>query len=92
MPLGTEEGADMSIYVIPINRLSPKALQGVIEEFILREGTDYGEQEASLEAKLRQVKDKLEKGQAILVFDDETETTSIIPAEVWQFRRQQVED
>ena len=79
----------MSVHVIPISRLSPEALLGVIEEFILREGTDYGEREASHEAKLRQVKDKLKKGQAVLVFDDETETTSIIPSEIWKFRRQQ---
>jgi uncharacterized protein YheU (UPF0270 family) len=46
----------MSIHIIPVNRLSPIALQGVIEEFILRERTDYGEQEISREMKFSQVK------------------------------------
>jgi uncharacterized protein YheU (UPF0270 family) len=67
----------MSIHKIPVNRLSPKALQGVVEEFISRYGTDYGEREASPETSFRQVKNKLEKGLAVLVFDDEAETTNI---------------
>jgi len=46
----------VSIHVIPVNRLSPEALQGVIEEFISRHGTDYGESEASPETSFRQVK------------------------------------
>ena len=67
----------MAIHRIPVNKLSPEALQGVIEEFISRAGTDYGEIEASPETKFRQVKYKLETGMAVLIFDDETETTNI---------------
>jgi uncharacterized protein YheU (UPF0270 family) len=37
----------MPAHVIPVDRLSPEALQGVIEEFVSREGTDYGETEVS---------------------------------------------
>jgi len=70
----------MSVHKIPVNKLSPMALQGVIEEFISRNGTDYGEIEASTEAKFRQVKQKLENGLAVLIFDDETETTNIFLA------------
>jgi uncharacterized protein len=67
----------MSIHKIPVNKLSPEALRGVIEEFISRDGTDYGEIEVSMETKFRQVKYKLESGLAILIFDDEAETTNI---------------
>ena len=67
----------MSVHRIPVNRLSAKALRGVIEEFISRAGTDYGEIEASQETKFSQVKYKLENGSAVLIFDDETETTNI---------------
>lgn len=70
----------MSIHTIPVNRLSPEALQGVIEEFISRSGTDYGEIEAPTETKFRQVKYKLETGSAVLIFDDKTETTNIFLA------------
>jgi uncharacterized protein YheU (UPF0270 family) len=71
----------MSIHVIPINRLSLEALRGVIEEFISREGTDYGEVEVSPETRFRQVRHRLEKGLAVLIFDDETETTNIFLAD-----------
>ena len=71
----------MSIHIIPVNRLSPEALQGVIEEFISREGTDYGEIEVSPETGFRQVRHKLERGLAVLIFDDETETTNIFLAD-----------
>jgi len=71
----------MSVHIIPVNKLSSNALQGVIEEFISRNGTDYGEVEASPETNVRQVKHKLEKGLAVLVFDDQTGTTNIFLAD-----------
>jgi hypothetical protein len=71
----------MAIHIIPVGKLSTKALQGVIEEFISRNGTDYGAMEASLETNIRQVKSKLKDGSAVLVFDDETETTNIFLAD-----------
>lgn len=71
----------MSIHIIPVNRLSVEALQGIINEFISREGTDYGEIEVSPETKFRQVKHRLEKGLSVLIFDDQTETTNILQAD-----------
>ena len=70
----------MTIHRIPVNKLSPEALQGIINEFISRDGTDYGEVEVSWETKFRHVKDKLKNGSAVLIFDDETETTNIFLA------------
>jgi uncharacterized protein len=70
----------MSVHRIPVDRLSSEALQGVVEEFISRAGTDYGEVEASRETKASQVKLKLENGSAVLFFDDEAETTNILLA------------
>jgi uncharacterized protein YheU (UPF0270 family) len=70
----------MSIHKIPVNKLSPEALRGVIEEFISRDGTDYGEVEVPMETKFRQVKYGLESGLAVFIFDDETETTNILLA------------
>ncbi len=71
----------MAIHKIPIERLSPEAIRGVIEEFILREGTDYGEKETSMETKIHQVRIKLEKGLSVLVFEDVSETTNILNAD-----------
>lgn len=71
----------MSVHIIPVNRLSPEALRGVIQEFVSREGTDYGEREVSPEAKFEQVRHKLEHGLVVLIFDDETQTTNILSAD-----------
>ena len=71
----------MLFHIIPVNKLSAKALKGVIEEFISRNGTDYGAVEASLETSFQQVKNRLKDGSAILVFDDDTENTNILMAD-----------
>lgn len=68
----------MAVHRIPVTRLSPEALDGVIGEFITRYGTDYGEIEVSWEGKFNQVKSGLEGGRAVLLYDDETETTTIV--------------
>jgi uncharacterized protein YheU (UPF0270 family) len=59
----------MSVQKIPVSRISPDALQGVIEEFISRDSTDHGEIEVSRETIFRQLKDKLETGSAVLIFE-----------------------
>ena len=64
--------------IIPYKEISADALQGLIEEFISREGTDYGEIEISLAQKCQQVKALLQKGEAVVAFDMATETVSII--------------
>lgn len=64
--------------IIPIEKLSPELLHSIIEEFVTREGSDYGEIEYSLEEKVAQVKLQLERGQACVVFNPEDETCSIV--------------
>jgi len=66
--------------LIPYDQLSPEALTGVIEEFVTRDGTDYGEREVSLEEKTARVKRQLGTGKAVIVFDTELETCTILPA------------
>ncbi len=60
--------------------LSPEALRGLIEEFVTRDGTDYGGVERSVEEKITQVTAQLTSGEARLVFDPETETANIVVA------------
>ena len=64
-----------------MDRLSREALLGVIDDFILREGTDYGHGEPSLEEKRAAVIRQLKKGEAHVVFDAKTETCSIVREE-----------
>ena len=64
--------------VIPHSELSPDALRGVLESFVLREGTDYGEREVSLDQKVAQVLRQLERGEAQIVFDATLESVDIV--------------
>jgi len=68
----------MTALKIPYDQLSPEALQGVVEEFVTRDGTDYGEVEIPLETKVVQVMNQLKSGKAVIVFDQETETCTIM--------------
>ena len=62
---------------VPWQRLAPETLRALIEEFITREGTDYGRQERSFEAKIADVQRLLERGHAKIVFDAETQSCDI---------------
>jgi uncharacterized protein YheU (UPF0270 family) len=64
--------------VIPHRELSPEALRGVLESFVLREGTDYGEREVSLDSKVAQVLRQLERGEAQIVFDATLQSVDIV--------------
>jgi uncharacterized protein len=63
---------------VPHAELSPEALTAVIEAFVLREGTDYGEHEFTLERKIAQVRALLESGGAQIVFDPNSATVDIV--------------
>ena len=67
--------------IINIDDLSQQALYGVIEAFILREGTDYGEIEISLDEKIAQVHQQLVLGNLVLVFSDLHQTVNIMSKE-----------
>ena len=59
--------------------LSPDALKGIIESFILREGTDYGVQEVSLDKKTEQILKQIQNGRVKIYFDQTSETVSLVP-------------
>lgn len=65
--------------IIPYEQLSSDALQGLIEEFITREGTDYGEEEIPLNIKVEQIKQLLKRREVVVVFDTASESVSILP-------------
>ncbi|UFN69358.1 YheU family protein [Vibrio alginolyticus] len=63
--------------IIPWQDIAPDTLENLIREFVLREGTDYGNVEVSLQDKVDQVKTQLEKGEAVIVFSELHETVDI---------------
>jgi len=64
--------------IIPYKQVSADALQGLVEGFILRDGTDYGLVEASLEQKVAQVMLQLERDEVQVVFDAVSESASLM--------------
>jgi uncharacterized protein YheU (UPF0270 family) len=64
--------------VVPYTELAPDLLHAVVESFVLREGTDYGEKEISLEAKVARVLVQLKNGEARILFDPESESVTIV--------------
>lgn len=75
---GSGKSAPAESVVVPYADLAPELLHAVVESYVLREGTDYGEKEFSLEDKVAHVVKQLKRGDAQIVFDPETETVSII--------------
>ena len=65
--------------IIPHRMLSPEALHGVIEAFIMREGTDYGLHEVPLATKVGQVRYQLDAGTAVIVYDEAMDSWTIQP-------------
>ena len=65
--------------IIPWQDLAPETLDNLIESFVLRECTDYGEHERSLEQKVNDVKRQLKSGDVVLVWSELHETVNIMP-------------
>lgn len=70
----------MNPVVVPHTALSSGALIALVEEFVTRDGTDYGDQECDLETKKAGVMRQLEAGDIVVVFDPESETATIVLA------------
>ena len=62
---------------IPWEHLNPNTLRALVEAFITREGTDYGDVEFSLEQKVAQVLGQLQTGAIVITFDPQTETCDL---------------
>jgi uncharacterized protein len=75
---GPRESGSQESVVVPYSELAEELLHAVVESYVLREGTDYGEKEFSLEDKVAHVVKQLKRGEAQIVFDPETESVSVV--------------
>ena len=66
------------MFEIPPERLTDDVLTAIIEEFVSREGTDYGAVERDFAAKVAQVKRQIQKGEVAIVFDPESESCNLL--------------
>lgn len=67
--------------LIPRNKLASDVLEALIEEFILREGTDYGQNEVTLEQKKKQIFNQLNAEHIVILFDPDRESTTLMTRE-----------
>jgi len=75
--------------IIPFTELSSEILDSIIKEFVLREGTEYGDHNVELSEKIAQVKSQLDQGSAVLVYSELHETVNILPADQFQQQSEQ---
>ncbi len=65
------------VIAIPYERLSDDVLAAIIEEFVSREGTDYGDYSHSLADKVEQVLKQVKQGKAVVLFDPDSQSCHI---------------
>ena len=66
--------------IIPFEELEEDTLISLVESFILREGTDYGDDEVSLEEKSSQIIQQIKTGKILIVYSELHESCDLMPA------------
>lgn len=56
--------------IVPWQEIAAETLDNLIKEFVLREGTDYGSHEVSLEHKIEEVRQQIRSGEAVILFSE----------------------
>lgn len=78
---GDEHAPEEGVICVPYDRLSADALDGIIEEFVSREGTDYGDYNYSFDDKKEQVREQIRRGLVVILFDPVGETCQLALAD-----------
>ncbi len=66
--------------IIPHTELDTETLNSLVQSFILREGTDYGNNEVSLDVKTKQILEQIYAKKIIIVYSELHETCDLVPA------------
>jgi uncharacterized protein YheU (UPF0270 family) len=69
--------------IIPHQQLDNETLNNLIEYYVLREGTDYGDEEVSLADKVQHVMRQLEKGDIVIVFSELHESINLMSKQLF---------
>ena len=67
--------------IIPYDELSTDALQALIEDFVTRDGTDYGQVEMTMQDKASHLLELLKSGELLITYNEETETCGLVSRE-----------
>jgi uncharacterized protein len=76
--------------VIPVSQLQEETLNNILEEFITREGTDYGDYEISLPQKVDRLKRQIVQGDIVIVFDSVLESVNLMTKKDYESNWSQV--
>lgn len=69
---------DEQNFIITPDKISKEALDNIIEDFVLREGTNYGSEDFSLEAKKKQVLLQIKEDKVLILYDHENESINLM--------------
>lgn len=67
--------------LIPYQNLNPDTLDALIEAFVLREGTDYGDSELSLAQKVAMVRMQIQRGTVVICYSEQEESVDLLNAQ-----------
>ena len=73
-PTGEQEKA----VEVPYERLEPETLRNIIQEFVSRDGADWGEPGGAMEEKVAQIMQQLRKRKVKVVFELKSQTANIV--------------
>jgi len=65
--------------IIPPASLAPETLTNLLQDYITREGTDYGEVELTLEEKLDILRPQVLNSQVLIVYDGSSGSFTLRP-------------
>lgn len=77
MSISKADACDARWVEVPRRALSTEALAGVVDEYVTREGTEYGEREYTLLEKRAQAMQLLERGDVIIAYEPKSRTTTL---------------
>jgi hypothetical protein len=63
---------------VPYEQINPDTLRKMIQEFVTRDGADWGDAGCSLEEKIKQVLEQLQTRKVKVVFDLASQTANIV--------------
>ena len=69
--------------IIPYTEIAEDTLNNLIEYYVLREGTDYGEQEIAMAEKVAMVQRQLQSGEVVIVYSELHESINLMPKQLF---------
>ena len=69
---------------IPYQQLDQTTLNNLIEQYILREGTDYGEVEFSLQEKTEQIIQQIKSEDIYIMYSELNESVTLVSKQEFQ--------